>query len=105
MAASLLTRHLELLPKSAHYYFLLPPTDSPEPSRPARDLFKLEFFEKESVKYRITMLSSVAMSASPQVLKAVVFQPTSAATIHVYLKQLSGAAVSTRPHNIWTGTR
>ena len=64
VAASLLTRHLELLPKSAHYYFLLPPTDSPEPSRPARDLFKLEFFEKESVKYRITMLSSVAMSAS-----------------------------------------
>ena len=63
VAASLLTRHLELLPKSAHYYFLLPPTDSPEPSRPARDLFKLEFFEKESVKYRITMLSSVAISA------------------------------------------
>ena len=51
------------------------------------------------------MLSSVAMSASPQVLKAVVFQPTSAATIHVYLKQLTGAAVSTRPHNIWTGNR
>ena len=66
VAASLLTRHLELLPKSAHYYFLLGPTDSPEPSRPAQDLFKLEFFEKESVKYRITMLSLVylAMSAS-----------------------------------------
>ena len=64
VVASLLTQHLELLPKSAHYYFLLGPTDSPEPSRPARDLFKLEFFEKESVKYRFRMLSLVSMSAS-----------------------------------------